>query len=288
MHKILNSIAELAKVADTIDVEVVSKPCHICHRLPSGGYLLRFRIAPNFHYKIKFNAKKSSEPKPNLKDSSVLIYINKNSLYFITNNKKALTCIESLSESDNNFKVLYEFFRDLIENDLFTLEDYEKHILKLEDSLLSNNKIEKQILSEITLLKHRLISIKRYYEQLTLITDDLSEDLQSLFDKKTREGFSALDKRIDRLLYLVNHLCEELTQLREAYQSQIDIEQNNVMKFFTVITAIFLPLSLIVGWYGMNFKMPEYTWTFGYGFVFILSILVCLICYLVFKLKKWF
>ena len=41
------------------------------------------------------------------------------------------------------------------------------------------------------------------------------------------------------------------------YQAQIDIEQNNLMKFFTVVTSIFAPLTLITGWYGMNLKLPE-------------------------------
>jgi magnesium transporter len=60
------------------------------------------------------------------------------------------------------------------------------------------------------------------------------------------------------------------------------------MKVFTVITAVFLPLTLIVGWYGMNFTMPEYGWSHGYLYVIALSIVVCGICWLLFKRKKWF
>ena len=48
------------------------------------------------------------------------------------------------------------------------------------------------------------------------------------------------------------------------------------MMTLTVLAAVFLPLSLIVGWYGMNFPMPEFTWPLGYGYVIILS-LICLI-----------
>ena len=64
-----------------------------------------------------------------------------------------------------------------------------------------------------------------------------------------------------------------VSQLREAYQSQLSIRQNDLMKVFTVVTAIFLPLTLIVGWYGMNFaNMPELHWRYGYPCVFIVSI----------------
>lgn len=50
---------------------------------------------------------------------------------------------------------------------------------------------------------------------------------------------------------------------------------NNTMKLFTMVTIIFQPLTLIVGWYGMNFKyMPELGWRFGYLYVIVLSIVV--------------
>jgi magnesium transporter len=60
------------------------------------------------------------------------------------------------------------------------------------------------------------------------------------------------------------------------------------MKLFTVVTTIFLPLTLIVGWYGMNFTtMPELGWSFGYVYVILLSIIVAIICYIFFKKKKF-
>ena len=47
-------------------------------------------------------------------------------------------------------------------------------------------------------------------------------------------------------------------QLREMHQTQVDIRQNEIMKFLTIVTTIFMPLTLIAGWYGMNFTyMPE-------------------------------
>ena len=70
-------------------------------------------------------------------------------------------------------------------------------------------------------------------------------------------------------MHSVLNLRDYLSQVREAYQSQIDINLNNVMKIFTVITAIFLPLSLIAGWYGMNFNMPEYQSPYGLSLIHI-------------------
>jgi H+/gluconate symporter-like permease len=64
--------------------------------------------------------------------------------------------------------------------------------------------------------------------------------------------------------------------------------EETTMKIFTVVTTIFLPLTLIVGWYGMNFDMPEYDWENGYLFVSIISVLFLLAGILFFRKKKWF
>ena len=83
-------------------------------------------------------------------------------------------------------------------------------------------------------------------------------------------------------------LREYSLQISDAYQTQIDIRQNVVMKVLTVVTAIFLPLTLIAGWYGMNFDyMPELRWDYGYLYVFILSIMVVIGCLWIFKRKKF-
>ena len=72
------------------------------------------------------------------------------------------------------------------------------------------------------------------------------------------------------------------------YQSRINMKQNRVMQFLTVITTIFMPLTLITGWYGMNFRfMPEIQWRYGYMAVMGLSAVILIIEYIIFKRKKW-
>lgn len=60
------------------------------------------------------------------------------------------------------------------------------------------------------------------------------------------------------------------------------------MKVFTVVTSIFLPLSLVAAWYGMNFQQPEYSWKGGYPFVVGLSLGIVILLLVIFKKKKWF
>ena len=88
-----------------------------------------------------------------------------------------------------------------------------------------------------------------------------------MFDKRSLRAFRILAGKADRLYHNVLGLRDYVTQIREAYQAEVDINLNTTMKIFTVITAIFLPLTLVAGWYGMNFNMPEYQSPYGYPIV---------------------
>ena len=77
--------------------------------------------------------------------------------------------------------------------------------------------------------------------------------------------------------------------MREMHQTQLDMRQNQIMKILTIVTTVFLPLSLIAGWYGMNFSgMPLLEWRYGYPVVVAVSMLVVAGLIWYFKRKKWF
>ena len=72
------------------------------------------------------------------------------------------------------------------------------------------------------------------------------------------------------------------------YQSQVDIKQNETMKILTVVTTIFFPLSLITGWYGMNFRnMPELHYPYSYFILIGICVLIFTAELWFFKKKKW-
>ena len=83
-------------------------------------------------------------------------------------------------------------------------------------------------------------------------------------------------------------LRESCAQLQSLFQAEIDTRQNRIMQILTIVTTIFLPLTLLVGWYGMNFVgMPELTWKYGYPVVVIVSIVTVGISLWVCKKKKF-
>ena len=82
--------------------------------------------------------------------------------------------------------------------------------------------------------------------------------------------------------------CLLYTSLRELYQTQIDLQQNNTMQFFTVITTLFAPLTLLTSWFGMNFtNMPGLDWRWGYEAIIAVSVIIVVIEIIIFKRKKW-
>ena len=83
-------------------------------------------------------------------------------------------------------------------------------------------------------------------------------------------------------------LRESCTQVQSLFQAEIDIRQNRIMQILTIVTTIFLPLTLLVGWYGMNFAgMPELTWKYGYPVIVVVSIVIVGISLWVCKRKKF-
>ena len=83
-------------------------------------------------------------------------------------------------------------------------------------------------------------------------------------------------------------LLDYTIQIQENYKSRQADKQNRIITLLTVVTTIFMPLTLIVGWYGMNFKyMPELNSAYGYPAVIIVSVVIVVVSLIFFKLKKW-
>ncbi len=219
--------------------------------------------------------------------SQIIIHFNEKNLFFLCEDERSYNKVNKLFKQDESIeKMLYNFFVGLIDNDTNYLEALEEKITETEDDLLTSSK--KECASEIISYRRELLQLKKYYEQLNRIFEGLVENENNLISETSLRYFHILDSRIDRLFANVLNIRDYVTQVREAYQAQIDIEQNNLMRIFTVITSIFLPLTLIVGWYGMNLQMPEFSWKYGYAFVISLSLLISTICLIIFKKRKWF
>ena len=173
---------------------------------------------------------------------------------------------------------LFEFLIALSADDLSHLDVLEDRISSFEEKLFEGDSSMKENFKKIHRFRKEVWGCKRYFEKMELLTDDLME---------ADDYFLFIDKKYDKLLNQILRTQEYLDQIRQSYEAQVDIEQNSLMRFFTVVTSIFLPLTLIAGWYGMNLMMPEFKWPFGYPLVIILSAAIVAFMIWLFRRKKW-
>lgn len=236
-----------------------------------------------------------SVKRPLEEPSRIVIYFDAKDLVFLFESAEAQTAAAALMRApsetapsgseDSVAYALHRFFYEMIKADTDSLETLEEEIIAVEDGILTSPR--RQVASALARFRRTLFVLKRYYEQLNTIFEGLVENENRLIPDESLRHFIILDGRIDRLYENIRSLRDYVSQVREAYQAQIDIEQNSLMKTFTVITAIFLPLTLLVGWYGMNLQMPEFAWAHGYTFVIALSVAIVVLSIALFKKRKW-
>ena len=184
------------------------------------------------------------------------------------------------------FHLIFSFLESLIQEDMIYLQNFEKRLATIEESLLDT--LQKELERTLIAIRRELLVFHSYYQQLLDMCEILSEDENHFLPSECARQFARLGNRVDRLYDHTQMLREYALQIREMQQSQIDLRQNDTMRILTVVSTIFFPLSLIAGWYGMNFRnMPELASRYGYPVFIVVSILVSIFLIRYFKKKKW-
>ena len=183
-------------------------------------------------------------------------------------------------------RFIYDFLEMIISGDLTILERYEDEISTIEDRILEGNLAGE--LERNNEIRGELLQLKMHYEQLIDLGQELSENENEFFLTDNLRFFELFTARVLRLQGIVSTLREYTGQVRELYQSELSVKQNRIMTVLTVVTTIIMPLTLITGWYGMNFKyMPELESPLAYPIVIGVVILIAISGILYFKKKKW-
>lgn len=225
------------------------------------------------------------------KTDKVFIYIRKNMILFISSYISEIDKILHKIKQDKTAafgfdRLLFAIFEKLTVSEVNFLEKIELEISDLENEIITTKK--RDCVKEIISMRKQLMGLKKYYEQLLDVLDGMQENENEMLSENELRYFKIFSRKVDRHYHTVLNLRDYMTQVREAYQAEVDIRLNDIMKTFTVIAAVFMPLTLIVGWFGMNLRMPEYKWAFSYPAVIVLSIAVVAFCLYYFKKHKWF
>lgn len=184
-------------------------------------------------------------------------------------------------------RFIFDFMEQVVSVDLKMLEKYEDRLEKLEDDILADKYDD--VIETLNDVRGDLLELRTHYEQLIDLGQELEENENNFFAPENLRYFKLITRRIERYKDQVLALREYSMQIRDLYQTQIDVRQNKTMTVLTVITTIFFPLSIITGWYGMNFSyMPELDYRWSYPILGGVCLLIVLISTIIYKKKKWF
>lgn len=183
-------------------------------------------------------------------------------------------------------RTLFLLLEKIVAMDMALLREMDEEETILEEKLLAD---EKQDYPELIFrLRQKTLLVTQYAGLMVDLSTLLEENENDLLMPDTLRMFHLIDARVARLERSAATLRESVMQLREAYQSQVDISVNQLMRLFTVVSTIFLPLTLLTSWFGMNFKyMPELTYRFAYPVVVVASILITVFIIWVFRKKNY-
>ena len=130
--------------------------------------------------------------------------------------------------------------------------------------------------------RESLQSLDRLLTYLAFVAGERNED------KNMRARVRTASRDVTGLNDQVNYLSNKLQFLLDATLGSISIEQNNIIKFFTVVSVALMPPTLIASIYGMNFKkMPELEWVWGYPMAILLMIVSAIVPFLWFRRRGW-
>ena len=131
-------------------------------------------------------------------------------------------------------------------------------------------------------VRESLVSIGRVVTFLSAVMEGVK------WSKDMREQLKTMQRDVASLTDHSSYLSNKITFVLDAMLGVVNLEQNNIIKLFSVMAVVLMPPTLIASIYGMNFKvMPELEWQHGYAYALFSMVLAAVLPYFLFKWKKW-
>jgi len=180
----------------------------------------------------------------------------------------------------------YAIVDAVVDNYFFVLEKLGERIDGLEDALVDEPR--RGLLHDIHVLKREMIGLRKAVWPLREVVSGLERLETPLIQKSTDLFLRDLYDHSIQVIDTVESFREMLTSMVETYLSSASNRMNEIMKVLTIISTIFIPITFLVGLYGMNFiHMPEIRWRWGYPMVWALIVGSVAAMFALFRRKKW-
>jgi len=175
----------------------------------------------------------------------------------------------------------------VVDNYLYVISILGEKIESLEETLLLNP--DQNVINEINDCKRELNYLRKNIKPAKEMIFSLVKTESEFIREGTNIHFKELEDNISQANDVTDHYREILSDQLNIYHTTISSKLNDIMKFLTVFSVIFIPLTFIAGIYGTNFEyIPELSYHYSYFIMWIVMILVAIGMLLFFKRKKWF
>lgn len=183
--------------------------------------------------------------------------------------------------------LLYRLIDIIVDNYYVVLDEIGQQIEEIEDDIYSNPSSKE--FQKIQRIKKELIFLRKALYPLRDALSKLIKDESGFIESQNARYFSDIYDHVVHLIDSMDTYKDLTTSLMDIHINTLNTKMNEVMKVLTVISTIFMPLTFIVGVYGMNFHyMPEIPWKWGYPVIWGVMILIGVAMLRYFKFKKWF
>ncbi|MBI5538583.1 MAG: magnesium/cobalt transporter CorA [Bacteroidia bacterium] len=240
-------------------------------------------IVTNSHFLIPTENEFRKEP---------ISFILKDHILFSHRNSETRTFTEIYRRIDFNFKlsdayhVFLSIFEIRIDLDADMIEAMVKDISSISGLVTREKTFSEEILVKISKFQEDTMQLREnIIDKQRVLSAVLKSDY---FPQELHNKIRVMIKDTGSLLDYTVFSFERLDFLQNTFLGLVNIEQNKIIKIFTVATVIFMPPTLIASIYGMNFKfMPEIGWKFGYLLAIFLMIFSVAVTLILFKKRKW-
>jgi len=180
----------------------------------------------------------------------------------------------------------YSLIDAIVDNYFMVLEKIGEKIEDIEDEMVKNPTPE--VLHTIHRLKRELIFLRKSVWPLREVISRLERWESPLIDKSIDIYLRDVYDHTIQVIDALETFRDMLSGMLDIYLSSVSNRMNEVMKVLTIIATIFIPLTLVAGIYGMNFKyMPELDWFWGYPMVYMIMLAIGVVMLIYFRKKKW-
>lgn len=220
-----------------------------------------------------------------IKDNMLITYHHKH--FPILTDVEQLITDHFVSDLDVSDLVLH-ILDKIVDSYFEPITEIEEKIYTFEDQQVDES-ANKAVMDIIYKIRSQIIKIKRVIYPMRELVDDLKESPILLVDNKNHMYIQHIDDHLIKQENILKLTQEMTNEIRDNYSSYTSYKMNSVMQVLTLVSVVFLPLTLVTGIYGMNFtNMPELKWHYGYYIVLSLMLLISIACIIYFKRKKWF